>query len=55
MSKAKNRLRLTDEGGGVWTYEIRAADAQMHLSGLEMMREFRKEIDHIIQQMEKNG
>jgi len=54
MTKAKNRLKLTDEGNGTWTYEINQADTQMNLTGLQMMKEFRKEIDNIIKHMEKN-
>jgi len=55
MSKAKNRLKLTHEGGAVWTYEVNQADAQSNLTTLEMMREFRNEIDHIIKMMEEEA
>jgi len=52
MSKAKNKLILTDEGNGVWNYEVRQADAQMNLTALEMMKAFKMEIEHIIKIME---
>jgi hypothetical protein len=51
----KNRLILTDEGGGCWTYEIHQAKSQMNLTGLEMMKEFKKEINHIIELMQKEA
>jgi hypothetical protein len=55
VAKAKDKLILTDEGEGQWGFEIRQADAHMNLSGLQMMREFRKGVDCIIKLMENEG
>lgn len=51
MSKAKNKLILTHEGGSVWTYEVHNAKEQENLTTLQMLPFFRDEIDRIIEKM----
>ena len=55
MSKAKNRLKLTHEGGRLWTYEVHQAREQEHLSTVEMLKVFRDELTHIIGLMEQEA
>lgn len=55
MARAKNRLKLTHEGGRVWTYEVNQAKEQEKLTTLEMLKVFRDELTHIIQMMEEEA